>query len=363
MPSGRLQEAQAHLYAIARPRAAGSAEESDARAYCTAHLESHGFSVTEEPFEFSAAVGRWAVPVAGALAFIVLAGAASLVTTGANGRLLGLLLLVTLVLLAAGGWWASARGVLTIPFARQRSVNVVATRGTPDVWLMAHLDTKSQPIPSLMRAAAFLLMTGALIVVGVGGLWGLIDAFPRLFAMFALFGATGAVVLSLSGVGNESPGAADNATGLATLLLVAQRLGPGRSLGVVLTSAEELGLAGARAWVASRVAGQAINVDTVDDRGRVRCMTHGARALPLARALQSAAGPEPPGFAIGPLIPGILTDGVALATAGWSAVTLSRGTLSTLGRIHRPSDSVGRLTGEGVDHLATLLVTYLERQG
>ena len=80
MPSGRLQEAQAHLHAIARPRAAGSVEESDARAYCMAHLESHGFSVTEEPFEFSAAVGRWAVPVAGAVVFIVLAGAASMVT-------------------------------------------------------------------------------------------------------------------------------------------------------------------------------------------------------------------------------------------------------------------------------------------
>lgn len=362
MPSGSLQEAQAHLHAIARPRAAGSVEESDARAYCRAHLESHGFSVTEEPFEFSAAVGRWAVPVAGALTFIVLAGVASLVTVGANGRLLGLLLVVTTVALALGGWWASARGVLTLPFARQRSVNVVATRGTPDLWLVAHLDTKSQPIPSLVRAAAFVLMTGTLLFVGVAGLWGQIDAFPRFFAMLALLGAIGAVVLSLSGVGNESPGGADNATGLAALLLVAQRLRPGSSLGIVLTSAEELGLAGARAWVASRAPGQAINVDTVDDHGRVRCMTHGARSRPLARALQSAAGYGPPGFTVGPLIPGILTDGVALAAAGWSAVTLSRGTLSTLGRIHRPSDSVSRLTGEGADHLATLLVTYLERQ-
>jgi hypothetical protein len=363
LTSGRLQEAQAHLHAIARPRAAGSVEESDARGYCIAQLESHGFSVTEEPFEFSAAVGRWAVPIAGSVVFIALAGAASLVTAGANGRLLGVLLVSATVALAFGGWWASARGVLTIPFARLRSVNVHATRGTPDIWLMAHLDTKSQPIPSLVRAAAFVLMTGALVVVGVAGLFGQIDAYPRFYAMLALIGATGAVVLSLSGVGNESPGGADNATGLATLLLVAQRLPPGRSLGIVLTSAEELGLAGARAWAASRAPGRAINVDTVDDRGPVRCMMHGKPSRPLARALRSVAGQGPPGFAIGPLIPGILTDGVALAARGWSVVTLSRGTLATLGRIHRPSDSVSRLNGEGVDHLATLLVSYLEQEG
>lgn len=84
--------------------------------------------------------------------------------------------------------------------------------------------------------------------------------------------------------------------------------------------------------------------------------------MTLARELLSVAGQAPPGFAIRPLIPGILTDGVALAEAGWSAVTMSRGTLATLGRIHRPSDTVVRLTGEGVDHLASLLVAYLEQK-
>ena len=190
----------------------------------------------------------------------------------------------------------------------------------------------------------------------------MIDAFPRLFAMLALLGAVGAVVLSLSTVSNESPGGADNASGLATVLAVVQRLRAERALGVLLTSAEELALAGARAWVAARPPGRAINVDTVDDQGRVRCMTHGLRAMTLARELLAVAGQAPPGFAIRPLIPGILTDGVALAEAGWSAVTMSRGTLATLGRIHRPSDTVVRLTGEGVDHLASLLVTYLEQK-
>ena len=54
-------------------------------------------------------------------------------------------------------------------------------------------------------------------------------------------------------------------------------------------------------------------------------------------------------------IPGILTDGVALANAGWSAVTLSRGTLRTLARIHRPADNVGRTRGDGISVMARLL--------
>jgi hypothetical protein len=45
-------------------------------------------------------------------------------------------------------------GVLSFPAQRSTSVNLVATRGggTPAVWLMAHLDSKSQPIPILVRA-------------------------------------------------------------------------------------------------------------------------------------------------------------------------------------------------------------------
>ena len=55
------------------------------------------------------------------------------------------------------------------------------------------------------------------------------------------------------------------------------------------------------------------------------------------------------------LLPGILTDGVALADAGWDVVTVSRGTLRTLARIHGPRDTVDLLTGIGVVETARLL--------
>ena len=49
-------------------------------------------------------------------------------------------------------------------------------------------------------------------------------------------------------VGARSVGALDNASGVAAVLRTAELLPRGAAIGVLLTSAEELGLAGARAW-------------------------------------------------------------------------------------------------------------------
>ena len=51
--------------------------------------------------------------------------------------------------------------------------------------------------------------------------------------------------------GNRSPGAVDNASGLISVLLAARTLSARPDLGVFITSGEELGLAGARAFVES----------------------------------------------------------------------------------------------------------------
>jgi hypothetical protein len=50
----------------------------------------------------------------------------------------------------------------------------------------------------------------------------------------------------------------------------------------------------------------------------------------------------------GRLIPGILADSVAFADLGIPAVTVSRGTLLTLARIHTRRDNSTVMTGTGV---------------
>src|SRR5688500_7066464 len=135
------------------PRPAGGEAESTARAYCAARLRAAGFSIREEPFTYSAFVGRWGTPVAGVVALAILLSAVMAGRGGAPGTALLLLALGGVVL--AGAARSLARdGVLAFPAQRSTSVNLVATRGagTPVVWLMAHLDSKSQPIPILVRA-------------------------------------------------------------------------------------------------------------------------------------------------------------------------------------------------------------------
>jgi hypothetical protein len=55
------------------------------------------------------------------------------------------------------------------------------------------------------------------------------------------------------------------------------------------------------------------------------------------------------------LIPGILTDSVALADAGWETLTLSRGNLRTLQRIHTSRDTLDTMRGTGLDVAARVL--------
>lgn len=347
------------LAAIASgPRFSGTPGERAAAAYCGAVLTRHGFSVTEEPFVFSAAPGRWMVPLAGAIIAVALGVSAVLWVRSGPSAVQGTSLLGIGSALGALGLLAARRWVLSWPTHRHSGVNLVATRGIPSTWLVAHLDTKSQPIPSLVRVAALVVMGVSLVTtasVAIG--W---PQAARYLLAIPVLGCCAGLIVARSTVGNASAGAADNASGVACVLGVAGQIEATQALGVLLTSAEELGLAGARAWSRTRAPARAINVDTVDDSGHVRCMTHGRRSWGLARALaRHGSQPRP---RIIPLVPGLLTDGVALADAGWEVVTLSRGSAATLARIHTPADSVGALTGAGADDLARFLSSFLSSE-
>jgi putative aminopeptidase FrvX len=167
----------------------------------------------------------------------------------------------------------------------------------------------------------------------------------------------GAVPLMLSFVGSRNHGTLDNASGVAAVLEAAGRVDASRSLGVLITDAEELALAGARAWASEgRTAPTiAINCDTVDDDGGLVLMFTGPRPQRLVSALGHAASSAGEALRTLHLIPGILTDSVALAPAGWETLTLSRGTLRTLRRIHTSRDTLATMSGNGISGAADVL--------
>jgi hypothetical protein len=266
---------------------------------------------------------------------------------------------VLAIVLLAGAFAAlrlSRRGVLGLGVMRARATNLVATRGAPNVWLVAHLDSKSQPVRMLVRVAGIIGSSAAMVVVAIlAGMSLAGTSFStQTWMVVAIAGALMTLPVVASTVGSASPGAVDDASGVVTVLRSAALLPRDARVGVVLTSAEELGMAGARAFAARRERAIALNVDGVDDRGTLLCMVHGGGSR--ARDAIAAAG-RSTGATVrfGSTIPGILTDGVALAQAGWSAVTMSRGTLATLSRIHGSGDDLRTLRGEGIEDMARLV--------
>jgi hypothetical protein len=386
-----------HLRAIAaEPRPAGGDAERRAREYCARELGALGFTTGEQPFAYSAFAGRWGTPMAGALWILTFSLATRL---GVRGDRVGALavLLAGLAAIALGGMWLMRRGVLDLPVARRAGVNLTARRGQPAVWLVAHLDSKSQPVSIRTRALSIM----AVVVLSAATL--LMIAAPRASAPawlgLWLVGVAAAAPLVLCTVGADSAGALDNASGVATVLAAASLVSREVPLGVVLTSAEELGLAGARAWVkgadadsgsglgasgsgdggtggAKGAAGRfVINCDGVDDSGALTAMYSGRRrptrlleglargAIARARHREAGAGAGgalAAGLVARRLLPGVLVDGVAFSDAGWEAITISQGSWRTLGRIHGRDDSLARLRGDGIGEAAALIAATAE---
>jgi hypothetical protein len=216
---------------------------------------------------------------------------------------------------------------------------------------VAHIDSKSQPLPLLLRAAGIIVLGiafAAAIVVSALQYWSARDDISVGRWQAILIAATiSALPVLASVVGRRSAGAIDNATGVATVLDAVRLLPAEVAVGVLITDAEELGLAGARAWCANRASGIALNCDGLDDAGMLTLLRTRPRSRRLEHAFGEAATAEGAALRIIPLIPGVLVDGVALGAAGWETITLSHGTLSTLRIIHTTRDSANRLRGDG----------------
>ncbi len=336
---------------LAVPRLPGTPALEEVEQAASERLRQLGYQV--EPFRFAAAPRRvvasvvagaglgWAVLALSPLLLIPIPGwTVALIGVGA----LGLVALVT---------HGMAKGYLPVRAAAVEATTLVGRRGEPALWLVAHLDSKSQRVSlrgrvigavSAVLGLAGLLALLALRIPGPVPLWAMVLVVPAL---------VGGGILSVGAPGNGSAGAVDNATGIIAALVAAEQLVRHDDVGVLLTGAEEFGMEGARAWVAHTPrSGAFVNFDGLDSRGRYRVQVHspaveGGESSPSARdvahAVAAGLGDEGHDAAVRPLPFGTFVDGAVLARAGMPGVTVSRGDWQTLGVVHTPRDVAARV--------------------
>ncbi len=353
---------------LATPREAGTAGSLAARAAVAAHLTALGFTVRAEPFRFTPST-LWALPVLGAgLGWLGLILLPLLVSPGVPAW--GALLVWTLgaASLAALAWGIGA-GSAMLPFGGEprEDANLIATRG-PGVrrWIVAHLDSKAQGHSMAGRlVAVWMLLAAAAVLTAL--------AAARLRAPLPIGAAAvgaglGVLAGTLAGRGRlkgASVGARDNASGVLAALAAAGLATV--DIGVLITSAEEFGLVGARAF-AQRHAGElegceVVNLDTLDDVGALAVVYHDATGEILARATAAALGPLGLPVRCRRLPLGILVDSLPLARAGARAITVARLDWSTLRRIHTPQDDAGGLAFDTAERVGQALASSFDLSG
>lgn len=333
-------------------RPAGSAQEMDALKLCMGELRNLGFECQIHEFSFSQFPGKIITPLSGFVLVLAFSLFSSVYLTLSALLLLALIIGVTVKL-----------GTDRNPLLRATSYNLVAQRdsvppqgGSSALW-MAHVDSKSQNISMFTRVAAIAGAVTAVVILCAGSLAGS----QNLVYTATALGVMSSLPLAVCLVGSNGKGTLDNASGVATILESARRLPREVPVTIVLTGAEELGLAGATAYLGHLQKTDpswrplVLNCDTVDDDGRVVCFTSNRLAPSVRQTISDAMKKVSPNAYIRSMVFGILTDSVVFSRAGYNAVTISRGTWNTLKKIHTEADNMGEFKGTGIPETARLI--------
>ena len=237
-----------------------------------------------------------------------------------------------------------ARGLLGVP-KRVAGLNLIARQPStrPAIWLVAHYDSKGQPISMAVRLVGFFAL-----------LLGLFTLFVALLPALAIL-AVAIVIVSQNRVTDNSPGAVDNATALVAIFMTIDQVSSGARVGVIFPDAEEFGLVGARSLAADRSSlfadAALINLDSLDDTGRSTAFVHrrGRIGAAVAAALKARQWRWLP----------VIVDGIALSAVCRECVTILKGNWRTMRIIHRPADSIARVRLDGAASVAAGLARVL----
>ncbi len=342
------------------PREAGTPAAAHARRLVADHLRTLGYNVEEQPFTFFPSSLN-ALPMFGAgLGWLTLIQIPLVTVPGAPpwaalaAWVVGLGALAMLVRGTALGWSSLGGGV-------REDANLIATRGDAPVrrWIVAHLDTKAQGHSMAGR------VVGA--VVALAGArrrsvrWPSSGSGDRCRATRCRMPPYWRS--SPAGSRRAAPCAAPprgrGTTGRACWPRWWRRsAAPPEGVGILITGAEEFGLVGARIFAREYgpqlVGVEVINLDTIDDQGKLYVVSHDATGARWSGSVAGALAGVAPDLKERRQPLWAYVDSRPLSQTGAAALTVARLDWGTLRRMHTPRDTPAGMeftTAEAVGRL------------
>jgi hypothetical protein len=395
------QTALSYAASISRPRRVGSGADQEVVAELEEKLRGWGYEVERQPFTFSAApnVFLTLVVFAGIVLMLVMLVAHERSSIVADAAALLLILLVALFMplnrrVQSAALARQGRG---LPWGRRyTTVNLIATRNRvsaiqhaasltgrspvsqpPHLYLVAHYDSKSQRLPLAARMTLFMLATGAGLILVV---LTLLEVSTALYLPIGLLALAAALPLLFLDIGNNSPGAIDNASSVGLVLHLAEVLAQRADwqdrlrLTILLPGAEELTLMGSVAYVTAQAETlraqerdgglYVLNFDGVGIDGDLYYVGHSHPPQSrdtlnlLARVQSACAELQLPLKRFGFI--GALFDHIPFAQNGFDALSLI-----AVGRasrsVHTPADSIDQLHVRGFDQAGRVALRVIDK--
>jgi hypothetical protein len=246
-----------HVLALAFPRFTGSVGEQKAQSYIRKAFQDEQYLISEQKFE-SSLFPLELLPRLGVLLLSSILLVALTVTHTFPALTIELSVLTLLLLVLMTRWSPIAEKLYRFSrFGHLRSKNILALHPVQDrhlnIIFTAHYDSKAQSFSGSLRfalfgATAILFTVSALLLISA-----IVFGFSTDLVVLTLVPAcVTALAIQFNTTSNASPGAFDNASGVAIMLELAHSFAgavPNANLAFIATGAEEAGLCGAVALV------------------------------------------------------------------------------------------------------------------
>lgn len=372
-------KAYRHAGSLAFPRAAGTAGEEKARAYLIQTLQNTGVETSSQFFTFSKlpdlllrvtpflyGIALWIISIGFSgpswTAIAVLCGVIG------SGIVINSLQYLFTKLHNVCGYLKSENVIGQIPAQSYTKQRVI---------FMAHYDSKSQVLPIAIRVVCFFGLIIAAVLLLVSNVVGFfMEDFPfRIFSQpCGYVSVVCGLALLVNFTRNRSPGAADNASGVAILLELArlfiEKPLQHIQLTFLFTGAEEYGMAGAfrfcekQSGTVSQTlcinidgAGKNAPVGMIAPRGTISSRAGGTLVKGIAATAWELSLP----FARMRSLLGAGFDHVPAVACGYEAITLYSRSLRMLFRVHSGRDTIDKVSSDALEGIGKLCESYIRK--